>query len=111
MLAVKRVIAARDPVSTYIFDEVDTGVGGSMAEAIGRCLKHVGRERQSICITHLPQIAALGSHHMRVIKKVSKRLTTSSIVPIADEARVEEIARMLGGATITDTLRKRRPKC
>ena len=106
MLAVKRVIAHRDPVATYIFDEVDTGVGGSTAEAIGQCLKRVGTDRQSICITHLPQIAALGTQHLRVMKRVDEGRTVSTITAITAEERVEEIARMLGGATITEATRK-----
>ncbi|MCA9525063.1 MAG: DNA repair protein RecN, partial [Myxococcales bacterium] len=105
MLAVKRVIAAADPVGTYIFDEVDTGVGGATAEAIGRKLKAVSQARQAICITHLPQIAALGDHHLHVEKHVEGERTFSRVVPLDADARVEELARMLGGARITETTR------
>lgn len=103
MLAVKRMIAARDPVLTYIFDEVDTGVGGATAEAIGRKLKAVSADRQALCITHLPQIAALGDHHLLVAKTHSADRTHSTVEPLDDEGRVEELARMLGGAQITET--------
>lgn len=102
MLAVKRVIAARDPVSTYIFDEVDSGVGGPTAEAIGRKLKQVGADRQAICITHLAQIAAMGHHHFRVEKAVEDDRTRSTITVLDEDGRVTELARMMGGATITD---------
>ncbi|MEZ4471283.1 MAG: DNA repair protein RecN [bacterium] len=105
MLAVKRVIAAADPVGTYIFDEVDTGVGGATAEAIGRKLKAVSQARQAICITHLPQIAALGDHHLHVEKHVEGDRTVSRVVTLDATGRVEELARMLGGARITETTR------
>lgn len=105
MLAVKRVIAARDPVSTYIFDEVDTGVGGPTAEAIGRKLRQVGAKRQALCVTHLPQIAAMGQQHLHVSKEVVEDRTRSVVDTLDDEGRVEELARMLGGATVTDTTR------
>lgn len=105
MLAVKRMIAARDPVLTYIFDEVDTGVGGATAEAIGRKLKAVSRDRQAFCITHLPQIAALGDHHMLVAKTDLADRTLSTVEPLDEGGRVDELSRMLGGAQITDTTR------
>jgi len=105
MLAVKRVIATTDPVGTYIFDEVDTGVGGATAEAIGRKLKAVSKSRQALCITHLPQIAALGNHHFRVEKLVEGERTFSRVVPLDADARIEELARMLGGTRITETTR------
>lgn len=105
MLAVKRVIAARDPVSVYIFDEVDTGVGGPTAEAIGRKLRSVGARRQAMCVTHLPQIAAMGQQHVHVTKEVVGDRTRSKVDVLDESGRVEELARMLGGATITDTTR------
>lgn len=105
MLAVKRMIAARDPVLTYIFDEVDTGVSGATAEAIGRKLKAVSRERQAICITHLPQIAALGDQHCLVAKYETAEQTVSTVEPLDAAGRVDELARLLGGAQITETTR------
>lgn len=105
MLAVKRMIAARDPVLTYIFDEVDTGVGGATAEAIGRKLKDVSQDRQALCITHLPQIAALGDHHMLVAKTDLADRTLSTVEPLDRAGRVDELSRMLGGAQITETTR------
>ncbi len=105
MLAVKRVIAERDPVATYIFDEVDSGVGGPTAEAIGRKLRSVGARRQALCVTHLPQIAAMGQHHLHVTKEVVDDRTRSVVDVLDADGRVEELARMLGGATITETTR------
>lgn len=100
MLAVKRVIAARDPVGTYIFDEVDSGVGGPTAEAIGRKLAAVSESRQALCITHLPQIAAFGQAHLHVEKHVEDGRTVSHVRALEGEARVHEIARMLGGTKL-----------
>ncbi len=105
MLAVKRVIADRDSVGTYIFDEVDTGVGGPTAEAIGRKLRSVSAQRQALCITHLPQIAAMGDAHLRVEKRIEGDRTFSQVVTLEDDARTEELARMVGGATVTETTR------
>ncbi len=105
MLAVKRVIAAGDPVGTYVFDEVDTGIGGPTAEAVGRKLKQVSRDRQAVCITHLPQIAALGDHHLVVSKSVEADRTRSAVTTLSSDERVEELARMLGGAKVTKTTR------
>ncbi len=105
MLAVKRVIAERDPVATYIFDEVDTGVGGPTAEAIGRKLRSVGARRQALCVTHLPQIAAMGQQHLHVSKEIVDDRTRSVLTVLDEDGRVEELARMLGGATITETTR------
>lgn len=105
MLAVKRVIAERDPVSTYIFDEVDSGVGGPTAEAIGRKLRSVGARRQALCVTHLPQIAAMGQQHLHVSKEIVDNRTRSVVDALDADGRVEELARMLGGSTITETTR------
>ena len=105
MLAVKRVIAARDPVSTYIFDEVDAGIGGVAAEAIGRKLHAVGEQRQAICITHLAQIAAMGHHHFKVEKRVEGDRTRSTLTALDEDGRVAELARMMGGATLTEATR------
>lgn len=106
MLAVKRVVAERDPVSTYVFDEVDTGVGGPTAVAIGRKLRAVAATRQALCITHLPQIAAMGDHHLFVSKGLSGDGRTRSVVTVLDlPGRVDEISRMLGATHITETTR------
>jgi DNA repair protein RecN (Recombination protein N) len=102
LLAVKRTLARRDPVLTYVFDEVDSGVGGAVAEAMGRVLAEVAGGRQVICITHLPQIAAFADRHHRVSKRVAGGRTTSEVTPLdgLDERR-QEVARMMAGATVT----------
>ncbi len=104
-LAIKRVIASQDPVFTYIFDEVDSGVGGPTAEALGRKLRLVSVQRQVLCITHLPQIAAMGDQHLFVCKQMSKDRTVSLVKNLKYEERVEELSRMLGGTKITNTTR------
>jgi DNA repair protein RecN (Recombination protein N) len=101
LLAVKRVLARRDPVSTYVFDEVDSGVGGAVAEAMGRTLADVARGRQVLCVTHLPQVAAFADRHLRVEKRVVDRRTSAGVVPLEEAERRAELARMLAGATVT----------
>jgi DNA repair protein RecN (Recombination protein N) len=110
LLAIKRVLAAAGPVGLYVFDEVDTGVGGAIADAIGRKLAEVAEHHQVLCITHLPQIAAQGETHFHVRKAVvrdaaGEERTQSRIERLSLEQRVQEVARMLGGATVTDTTR------
>jgi DNA repair protein RecN (Recombination protein N) len=102
MLAVKRAQARTDPVPTYVFDEVDSGIGGAVAEAVGRMLKEVSRERQVLCITHLPQIASWADRHLHVGKEVRAGRTVSRVSALADGARTREIARMLAGVRITE---------
>ena len=104
-LAIKRVIADLDPVSVYIFDEVDSGVGGPTAEALGMKLKHVSRSRQVLCITHSPQVAGIGDQHLFVSKQVRGERTRSVIKRLSHHQRIEEISRMLGGKRITDRTR------
>jgi DNA repair protein RecN (Recombination protein N) len=106
LLAIKGVLATGDQVATYVFDEVDAGVGGAVAEAIGRRLHRAARERQVLCITHLPQIAAFADAHYRVEKRSEGGRTVTRVVRLEDEARVEELARMLGGARVTASARK-----
>ena len=103
MLAVKRVIAARDPVPLYIFDEVDAGIGGAVAEVVGTHLREIAARRQVVCITHLPQIAAMADRHLRVTKGERKGRTHVSVEELGGEERVRELARMLGGVQITPT--------
>jgi DNA repair protein RecN (Recombination protein N) len=102
LLAVKRALARIDPVPTYVFDEVDAGLGGAVAESVGRVLSEVARGRQVLCITHLPQVAAFADRHYRVGKRVQGGRTSSTVIELDGEAaRREEIARMLAGATVT----------
>jgi len=103
LLAVKRTLSRNDPVATYVFDEVDAGIGGAVAEAMGRVLAAVSRGRQVICVTHLPQVAAFADRHHRVEKRVSGGRTHAAVVHLEAEAdRRREVARMMAGAIITD---------
>jgi DNA repair protein RecN (Recombination protein N) len=105
LLAIKRAVAGLGTVGLYVFDEVDTGVGGAIAEAIGRKISSVASRHQVLCITHQPQIAAWGLRHLHVIKGVDAGRTFSRVTVLDATARVEELARMMGGAVITDTTR------
>jgi DNA repair protein RecN (Recombination protein N) len=98
MLAVKQALAKTDRVLTYVFDEVDSGVGGGTAEIIGRKLKKIAGERQVIVITHLPQIAAFADAHIRVTKSAGQGRTRVVVEGVSGKERTREIARMLGGA-------------
>ncbi len=106
MLALKTVLASVDQVPVLIFDEVDAGIGGNVASTMGQRLKALGQTHQVMCITHLPQIAAQGHHHYLVKKESVDARTVASVTRLQAGAREEEIARMLGGATITQTVRK-----
>ncbi len=97
MLALEVVIAEADPVPTFIFDEVDAGIGGSTALEIGKRLATLATTSQVICVTHLAQVAAAANHHLRVIKDQSGEVTESSVTVLTGDARVAELARMLGG--------------
>src|SRR5713226_2805131 len=97
LLAVKRVLADADDVDTYLFDEVDAGIGGATADAVGRALAAVARGRQVICITHLPQIAVFAERHQVAEKEVRRGRTHSRVAPVEGEARVQELARLLSG--------------
>jgi len=92
-------------VPTLIFDEVDVGIGGGVAEIVGGLLKDLGARHQVLCITHLPQVAAQGHQHLRVSKETKSGATLSRIEVLDKSARVEEIARMLGGVEITTKTR------
>ena len=88
-----------------IFDEIDRGVGGATADAVGRRLKRLAGEGQVLVVTHSPQVAALGGHHWRVAKRVDGDMTFSEVTPLAEPERVDEVARMLAGDTVTDAAR------
>ena len=105
LLALKVCLTKADRGVTMIFDEIDRGVGGATADAVGRRLKALAREAQVLVVTHSPQVAALGGHHWRVEKQVSQETTTSTVVPLGAPDRVDEIARMLSGDTVTDEAR------
>ena len=103
VLALKAILAETDAVGTVIFDEVDAGIGGVVADVVGKKLEALSKKHQLICITHLPQIARFGSHHYYIEKQVKDGRTTTVIRPMDKEGRINEIARMLGGETITRT--------
>lgn len=105
-LAIRVVTAEQGAVPTMIFDEVDVGIGGGVAEIVGHLLKQLGVNRQVLVITHLPQVAAQGKQHLNVKKIQKDQATLSTIEALNADARVEEVARMLGGVEITETTRQ-----
>jgi DNA repair protein RecN (Recombination protein N) len=102
MLALKVILAASDAVPILIFDEVDAGIGGKTADTVGRKLRQVARARQVLCITHLPQIACYADQHLVAAKRVEEERTLTSVTALAREDRAGEIARMLGGESVTE---------
>jgi DNA repair protein RecN (Recombination protein N) len=106
MLALKSALQARDRVDLLVFDEVDSGIGGAVAQAVGERLRNLARHRQVVCVTHLPLIAALAEHHLAVSKHVAGGRTTARVELLERAARVEELARMLAGERVTETTRR-----
>jgi DNA repair protein RecN (Recombination protein N) len=100
MLAIKKITGG-DEERTFVFDEIDAGIGGRVAEVVGRRLKELSRKAQVICITHLPQIAVYGDHHFRVQKHQEAEATRTAVTEVTGQERCAEVARMLGGITIT----------
>ena len=105
-LAISVITSKASFTPTLIFDEVDAGIGGAVAETVGKLLHQLGQSHQILCVTHLPQVAAQGNHHLKVSKSQNGEKTISQVQPLGRTERVEEVARMLGGATITDTTRR-----
>ena len=106
LLALKVCLTANASGLTMIFDEIDRGVGGATADAVGRRLSSLAFGGQVLVVTHSPQVAALGAHHWRVAKSVEKGVTFSRVMPLSDDERVDEVARMVAGDTITDAARE-----
>jgi DNA repair protein RecN (Recombination protein N) len=106
MLAMKVALARVKSTPTLIFDEIDTGTGGAVADAIGQRLAKLGQSQQVLVVTHLPQVAARGAHHLRVLKQEKKGATYTVVEALTSKARSEEVARMLAGETITIEARK-----
>ncbi|WP_427913709.1 DNA repair protein RecN [Ramlibacter sp. MMS24-I3-19] len=102
-LAIAVTTSQLGTAQTLIFDEVDAGVGGAVAETVGRLMKQLGRDRQVLAVTHLPQVAACADHHLVVAKQAERAGTTSSVAPVQGEQRVAEVARMLGGERLSGT--------
>jgi DNA repair protein RecN (Recombination protein N) len=105
MLAIRTLAAAAAPGKTLIFDEIDAGIGGRVAAVVGKKLRALGESFQVLCITHLPQIAAAGHTHFQISKSVSGGRTQTQVIRLDQEARVEELARMMGGAAPSDAAR------
>jgi len=105
-LAIQLVAAKESPVGTLVFDEVDAGIGGAVAETVGRALKKLGRDRQVLCVTHLPQVAAQGDEQWTVSRSGGRGKVNSQLARLDRAGRIEELARMLGGAEITATTRR-----
>lgn len=104
MLALKTVLADKDEIETLIFDEIDTGISGKTAWKVAEKMGILGKEHQLICITHLPQIAAMADTHFQIVKSVTGERTTTQIQEMNEQESVEELARMLGGASITENV-------
>ncbi|BAO29134.1 DNA repair protein RecN [Sulfuritalea hydrogenivorans] len=105
-LALQVIASQANPAGTLIFDEVDVGIGGRVAEIVGRMLRQLGKSRQVLCVTHLPQVAAQADWQWSIAKETRGGATTSSVSVLDAEARIGEIARMLGGEKITETTRR-----
>jgi DNA repair protein RecN (Recombination protein N) len=100
-LAIQMVAAKASPVATLVFDEVDSGIGGTVADTIAKSLRKLGQERQVLCVTHLPQVAACGHSHFSVDKASTRARVGVRVSRLDHAARIEELARMLGGAEST----------
>ncbi|MCK4588151.1 MAG: DNA repair protein RecN, partial [Gammaproteobacteria bacterium] len=101
-LAIQVIAAGSGNIPTLVFDEVDVGIGGGIAEVVGRLLKNLSDNRQVLCVTHQPQVASLAHQHLQVSKQSEKQKTVTDVSPISKQDRVDEIARMLGGLEITE---------
>lgn len=106
MLAIKTILAENDFIETMIFDEIDAGISGRTAQMVAEKMNVIGRNHQVICITHLPQIAAMADHHYLIEKSVVNNTTVSAIHELNEEESIAELSRMIGGVRITDTVRK-----
>ena len=106
LLALKSVASLDAPGKTLVFDEVDAGIGGRVADVVGRKLRGIAERHQVLCVTHLPQIASLADRHFAVEKRVERGRTLTEVRALREAERVEEVARMLGGETISDAARK-----
>ena len=106
MLAIKTVLADTDDIPTLIFDEIDTGISGRTAQKVSERLSYIGKKHQVLCITHLPQIAAMADTHFEIKKSVENGVTATKIRKLTENDEVDELARLLGGAEITEKVRE-----
>lgn len=104
MLSIKTVLSGNDEIDTLIFDEVDTGISGATAEKVGLKLREVSRNRQVLCVTHLAQIAALGTSHFYIEKNVSDGRTFTKVTKLDEAGRCRELARIMGGSEVTELM-------
>ena len=106
MLAIKTILAAADEMPTMVFDEVDAGIGGRVADVVGQKLRRTAAGRQVLCVTHLAPIAAHAEHHLVVEKRIGRGVTRTTVAALDGARRVEELARMLGGERISEATRR-----
>ena len=106
MLAFKKIVGDYDEIPTMIFDEIDSGISGITASIVGKKLREISENHQIICITHLPQIAAFGEHNYKIQKSSDDKMTYTTVSALSENEKTNEIARLLGGANITDTTLK-----
>ena len=100
-LAVEVARSRASPVTAFVFDEVDAGIGGRVADIVGRKLRQLSSTRQVLCVTHLPQVASHGEAHYRVVKHTDGKVSRTEVRPLTSKERVEELSRMLGGVEVT----------
>ena len=100
-LAIEVARSGASPVTAFVFDEVDAGIGGRVADIVGRKLKQLSAARQVLCVTHLPQVASHGEAHYRVAKQTDGKASRTEVRPLSSKERVEELSRMLGGVEVT----------
>ncbi len=100
-LSIQVIASDGSAIPTMVFDEVDSGIGGGVAEMVGRRLQEIGENRQVLCVTHLPQVASLADHHFRISKVSDGKSTRTGLQILGNDERIEELARMLGGVEIT----------
>ncbi len=106
MLALKTILAENDMIETMIFDEIDAGISGRTAQMVAEKMNVIGKNHQVICITHLPQIAAMADHHYLIEKSVVNNATISTIHRLDEAESIAELSRMIGGVKVTDTVRE-----
>jgi DNA repair protein RecN (Recombination protein N) len=106
MLALKTALAEADAIPVLIFDEIDTGISGRIAQMVGKNLKEVSKRHQVLCITHLPLIASSGDHHFSVVKEINQNRSVTKIKPLNMEKRIHEIAKLIGGENVTESTLK-----
>jgi DNA repair protein RecN (Recombination protein N) len=104
-LALEVVVTTASTIPTFVFDEVDAGIGGRVAEIVGRRLRQIAEHHQVLCVTHLPQVASQGATHFRIVKLTDGESSRTQVRQLAHEERIEELSRMLGGIEITEATR------